>query len=389
MAQRVHFLMRLASWVSLTLGAAARMHSRAADAEHWANVLQDPDVRRECPELRSLPKLLHLKRWPALNQSRIGVTRQWAWWMQNVETVEPLAMASFISAIKARQQHANSSVIIDIGANMGMYALVGASIAPSFTTIAVDMQPRCVQVTRCHLALNGLLGRSVVFNNFVSSNASAAPILVPSRVCDSMASPTAVGGRRPDGSLRSNSNAILKGRFNHSLMRRVQPLVLGSLLQRRLTPGERIAVVKIDTEGFEPLVLESLRPLWPLVDALVIELQPNAWKLHGIDVEVAIATLRELVEANGFRAISLPHPRWKEMSPNVPAASGLVDLCRLPARAKPLDKLGWLPHVTGLHKAEIYEASGLASMLREALRQPPGSFYEVLLSKSRRCDAAG
>tara|TARA_B100001250_G_scaffold223416_1_gene191546 strand:- start:384 stop:545 length:162 start_codon:yes stop_codon:yes gene_type:complete len=39
--------------------------------------------------------------------------------MQNVETVEPLAMAAFLGAIQARKQVAVSSVIIDIGANMG------------------------------------------------------------------------------------------------------------------------------------------------------------------------------------------------------------------------------------------------------------------------------
>lgn len=266
----------------------------------------------------------------------------------------------------------------------GMYSLVGAQIAPSFATIAVDMQPRCVQVTRCHLALNGLLSRTTVFNKFVSGNSSAQPIMVPSRVCDSMASPTAVGGRRPDGRLRSNSNAILAGRFNRSLMSLVQPITLGPLVLRRLSSGERIAVVKIDTEGFEPLVLESLRPLWPLVDAFVLELQPHAWRLHGIDVETAIGMLHELVDANGFRVVTLPHPRWKEMSPNVPATEDMVDSCKLPRRSAPVEKLGWLPHSYGLRKAEVYGASGLVSMLREVLKQPAGAFYEVLLSR-RQC----
>ena len=88
-------------------------------AKAFAKALETEEVRRECPGLRSAPKALRLTRWPSLKDTAIGVTRQWAWWMQNVETVEPLAMAAFLGAIQARKQVAVSSVIIDIGANMG------------------------------------------------------------------------------------------------------------------------------------------------------------------------------------------------------------------------------------------------------------------------------
>eukprot|EP00966_Prymnesium_polylepis_P263658 6090757-Prymnesium_polylepis.1 len=61
-----------------------------------------------------------------------------------------------------------------------------------------------------------------------------------------MASPTAVAGRRPDGALRKTQLHL-----NASTLRPVEPLMLGSYLLRNVPAGERVAVVKIDTEGFE------------------------------------------------------------------------------------------------------------------------------------------
>ena len=268
---------------------------------------------------------------------------------------------------------------------MGVYSLVGASIAPNFKTLAIDMQPECARLTRCHLALNSLSGRSEVLNAYVSGSSSAAPVEVPKDECNSMASPTAVGGRRPDGRLRAKSNALLQGRVNRSTLQPVTPLALGTLLRERVAPSGRVAVVKIDTEGYEPVILEALRPVWPLVDDFVVELQPHAWSLHGLDVEAAITTLRELVEGHRLRVVTLPHPRWKEMSGRSLAASyDLVDCCMLPTRSAPVAGLGWLPHHIGMRKAEVYDADGLTKMLRAVLSRPAGAFYEVLLTR-RQC----
>ena len=362
-------------------------------AAHFKDALASERVARVCglrgKRVSTTPRQLELTRWPELNGTRIGVIPRQHFWMQNVETVEPLAMTAFIGAIRARQSvvgHATrSSWIVDIGANMGVYSLVGASIAPDFKTFAVDMQPDCARLTRCHLALNGLIDRAEVHNRYVTGSASAAPVEVPKDECNSMASPTAVGGRRPDGRLRAKSNALLQGRVNRSTLLPVPPLLLGALLRERLPTGGRVAVVKIDTEGYEPVILDALRPVWPLIDDLVVELQPHAWRLHGLDVEAAIATLRELVEAHHFRVVTLPHPRWKEMSRRSVAGSyDLVDCCKLPKRSAPVAGLGWLPHHLGMRKAEVYDAEGLTKMLRAVLTRPPGAFYEVLLTR-RQC----
>ena len=70
----------------------------------------------------------------------------------------------------------------------------------------------------------------------------------------------------------------------------------------------RIAVAKVDTEGYEPLVLEALRPVWLRIDNVVTEVQPLAWASHSISAEAALTTFRDLVALNGYTIVTLPHP---------------------------------------------------------------------------------
>ena len=258
---------------------------------------------------------------------------------------------------------------------MGAYSLIGASIAPTLNMVSVDLQPRCVAATRCHLALNHL--KADVLNRYVSNNATAGPIDVPDYTCDSMASPTAVGGRRPNGNLRALSNALMQGRFNRSRLQSVLPLALGTYMHSRLQPNDRIVVTKIDTEGFEPRVLESLRPVWHAMDDVVMELQPHAWRHHNISVDTAIATLRDFMTTNAYKVVTLPHAEGAR-----PAATpDLVDPCRLPQRRSASKRRGWKPRTHGLRSAEVYDVDGLIAMVKDVLPRPPGAFYEMLLTK--------
>jgi hypothetical protein len=73
-------------------------------------------VQRECGLLKSGAKLMRLARWPQLqslyNISTLGVTRQWHFWMQNIDIVEPLSIAAYIAAIHASQQRAPTGWIM-------------------------------------------------------------------------------------------------------------------------------------------------------------------------------------------------------------------------------------------------------------------------------------
>eukprot|EP00966_Prymnesium_polylepis_P244483 5654834-Prymnesium_polylepis.1 len=170
---------------------------------------------------------------------------------------------------------------------------------------AVDMQPRCIDLVLCHLAVNGVphSPRIAALNRYVAADEDAPPLQVPSRACDSMAAPTATGGRRPDGRFRGTQN-----RLNQTQTSAVYPLALGKHMLTKMRSTERIAVVKIDTEGFEPRVLQSLRPVWHFLDGgVVIELQPHSWARNRIDTEEAFGILRDFGAATGFVVVTLPH----------------------------------------------------------------------------------
>eukprot|EP00966_Prymnesium_polylepis_P291791 6739207-Prymnesium_polylepis.1 len=208
-----------------------RTRASRSCAPHWrSHAIHGVDRwAHTCGTVRRCPLPVKLARWPALNSSTVRATRHWIHWLSNVDQSEPLSMAAFIAAIQARQNDSTRGWVLDIGMNVGMYSLVARALAPAFQLVGVDLQPQCVALTRCHLGVSGLYGtRSELLNRFVTSAraTTSSPVLVPAEGCDSMASPTAVGGRRPDGRLRARSNAIAGGRYNDSALVSVAPLRL-------------------------------------------------------------------------------------------------------------------------------------------------------------------
>lgn len=104
------------------------------------------------------------------------------------------------------------------------------------------------------------------------------------------------------------------------------------LLQEFGLRKERAVVVKIDTEGFETRVLESLRPAWPLLGDIVFEMTVSSWEVHGIGVEEGLSTLRDVISANRYRVVTLPHTALGAGRGEAYWTLGeeLVDPCRLP-----------------------------------------------------------
>ena len=84
----------------------------------------------------------------------------------------------------------------------------------------------------------------------------------------------------------------------------VQPVHLATYIERHF-PRVHSILAKIDTEGFEIQVLESMRPLWPLAHAVVLELQPNAWRFANVSVAQGLRTLSNLMSEHSLVAITL------------------------------------------------------------------------------------
>ena len=107
-------------------------------------------------------------------------------------STEPLSVQAFTNAV-ARADH--GALVLDIGSNVGAYSIFAAVLGAS--VIAVDMQPKCAQLTACHLSINGLMGK--VQLAYVASDGYHPPIRVHDDECNVMSSPSAVAGRWPHG----------------------------------------------------------------------------------------------------------------------------------------------------------------------------------------------
>ena len=332
-------------------------------------------------------KALPVYRWPQLQGKDMRVLRRWHQYMRNFDKIESLSVSAYVGAIL---RHSNAShvgagaaatraFVLDIGANMGYYSLVGATLGAH--VIAVEMQPKCWQLTRCHLRLNGLLGKATVLNRYVARpNSKAAAIKVPRTRCDTMASPTAVRGRWPSGKLRHGDE-----RINASEFVPIEPLEVGSLLAATLPRGVGLAATKIDTEGFEPHVLEALRPVWPLLNEIILEVQPGAWAHHNLTIVAAMATFRELILTNKYRTVTLPHRNVKR--------DGFkpveIDVCRLPVVDDSQPASAFVPTNGGYGSAFVMATyKGFEHFVHNVLSNPGrhGHFHEFLFS-NRACRA--
>lgn len=299
---------------------------------------------------------------------------------------EPNSVAAFAQAMLAPSAP-SSSWAVDVGANVGMYAMLAAQLGAA-RVVAVEMQPGCAARVRCNLGLNGMAERVELHNEYVTADEAARPLDVPTAGCGVMNSPSAVAGRWPHGALLKENlclerNGTAKYGFCTGGPRRtaaVPPLLLGAHLTARLPPNATIAVTKVDTEGFEVPVLEALRPVWPRLRDVVLELQPHAWRFHNTSLEVGLRTLSGFLAAGGYHVVSLPHP-----APGEPIDVTTLDVCTLPLR--PHDER---PTPTaGLRRAARFDVQGFERFVRFAHERR--LFVEVLFTRwEARCgDASG
>lgn len=244
-------------------------------------------------------------RWPLLEKRRI-LFSQGMNAIGHLQGMEALSVHAFSSAI-ARAQ--GPVTVLDIGANVGAFTLIAATLGAR--VVSVDMQPKCMDMVYCNVRANNLTAE--LHLAYVAPADVSQVIRVPDDDCATMASPGAVAGRWPHGLLVRKSR-IIYGIDNRtdllgSRMRLVEvpPLHLGAQLASGLQQSPRASVIKIDTEGYEIAVLEALRPIWPQVDDVIMELQPNAWTHANVTLTQGIRTLQELMRSRRLTAVTMPH----------------------------------------------------------------------------------
>ena len=313
-----------------------------------------------------------LDRWPLLRSTQGLAQLQWAR-SDHLATTEPLSVAAFAHAIASGP---NESVVLDIGANVGAYTLLAGALGRR--VVAVEMQPGCREWQRCHSAQRGQLQdrRGRLLNRFVASSERVAPVRVPKTGCEVMASPSAVVGRWPHGLRTKETRKLDKATPAdlHNATRVVRPVHLADYVRRHL-PHARSFIAKVDTEGYEIQVLESMRALWPQLRALVVELQPAAWTFANVSAVRGRETLAALMTEQSMLALTLPHAKS-----GIEASARIVfDPCAYAMHR--VAKGALVPPTVGLDTVRVLNVEGLMGFVEHTLRFPGkrGWFHEVLL----------
>ena len=317
-----------------------------------------------------------LNRWPQL-RSVPGLTLlNWAR-SDHLVSVEPLSVAAFVDAI---QRAPNDTVVLDIGANVGGYTLLAGALGKD--VLAVEMQPGCQKWHRCHAwqldQLRGRRNKVRFLTRFVAASARfAPPVRVPTTGCEAMASPNAVAGRWPHGLRTKETRKLDKATATQlrNTTRLVRPLHIADYVNNQFA-HTRSLVAKVDTEGYEILVLKSMRNLWPRLRALVIELQPSAWRFANVSIVQGLEILMALMAQESMLALTLPHAKAGAVEAS---ARVVFDPCAYALRNLGKDEI--VTPTVGLDTARVLDAEGLMAFVEHMLQFPGkhGWFHEVLL----------
>jgi FkbM family methyltransferase len=195
-----------------------------------------------------------------------------------------------------------STSVLELGTNVGWFAVQGARAAPGVRYVAVEPHPVSAEICRTHLALNGMTSVEVVEAAAVADPTVASVALqVPA---DQAATPTvaflAAGTELPDDMAR-DVRAVLD---------------VPAVDVRRLLDG--VDLIKMDVEGQEHLLLAAMRDhLRTARPTLVVEVLPGTVQLRAL--------LADLCAAEGYRCYALSRQGLVELDEGRLATVRLMD----------------------------------------------------------------
>ncbi|MEW2353842.1 FkbM family methyltransferase [Spirillospora sp. NPDC029432] len=168
---------------------------------------------------------------------------------------------------------ARSTRILEIGANIGYYTVQGALAAPGTPYTTVEANPESAAITSRNVELNGLEHVTVVQAAVVGEGAPAAMEL---------ALPDQERYAAPTGAYLATGTEGISGRPATASV--TVPTVPMSALV------EKVDLVKLDIEGYEANVLESVRD-WLLEErpVIVVEVLREAHRLREVIRELRAA----------------------------------------------------------------------------------------------------
>lgn len=213
-------------------------------------------------------------------------------------------------------------VVLDVGANSGFYALLGASVSPDVSVHAFEPLPAAVRQLRLNLAMNPQGARVVVVPKAVDTELGEIDLLVP------------------PGDHAIPTSASLEPDF--------QPVWAGSVRVERTTVDHyaadlpRVDVLRIDVEGAEPRVLEGARGTLLAKRPVVFFEAIN----HGDVWRADVARIEALRAEVDYRSVLL-HKDCVIVRPVVAWESGCENQALWPAeRIRQLRDLSGRLHIT-------------------------------------------
>jgi FkbM family methyltransferase len=171
-----------------------------------------------------------------------------------------------------------SQSVLELGTNVGFFAVQGGRAAPAVRYVAVEPHPVSAEIARTHLALNRVVSVEILEAAAVpDATVSSVPLLVPA---DQQSTPT-VAFLAPDTELPP------------ALARNVTSVLdVPAIDVRRLVAG--VDLLKLDVEGQEHVLLAACREyLRDRRPTLFVEVLPGTVQLRTL--------LAELCTADGYR----------------------------------------------------------------------------------------
>jgi FkbM family methyltransferase len=195
-----------------------------------------------------------------------------------------------------------STSVLELGTNIGYFAVQGARAAPGVRYVAVEPHPVSAQVCRTHLALNSVTSVEVVEAAAVADPAVATVALhVPT---DQAATPT-VAFLPSDTELPAE------------MARDIGPVLhVPAIDVRRLVDG--VDLIKMDVEGQEHVLLAAVRDhLRTRRPTLFVEVLPGTAQLRAL--------LADLCATDGYRCYAMSRQGLVELEGRQLATVRLMD----------------------------------------------------------------
>jgi len=195
-----------------------------------------------------------------------------------------------------------SHSVLELGTNVGYFAVQGGRAAPDVRYVAVEPHPVSAEACRRHLALNSVTSVELIEAAAVADSAvSSVPLLVPA---DQAATPT-VAFLSPDTELPAAMAREV-----------VAVLEVPAVDVRRLLDG--VDLIKMDVEGQEHLLLAAMRAhLRTSRPTLFVEVLAGTVQLRAV--------LAELCATDGYRCYALSRQGLVELEPSRLATVRLMD----------------------------------------------------------------